>query len=155
MPPILRDASGAEAALSSVPPWAGWALPLAAVAAGWLGYGWIGLALAITVIVFWLLLQFSRALRALRDAAGRPIGQVPNAVMLHSRIERGMRLPQVLKLTRSLGEKLTAEHESFVWRDAAGDTVRVELQGGRVTAWQLSRAPADSLPPPREEGDAT
>lgn len=141
--------------MSSVPPWAGWALPLAAVAAGWVGYGWKGLALASTVIAFWLLLQFSRALRVLRDAAGRPIGQVANAVMLNARIERGMRLPQLLKLTRSLGEKVTAEHESFVWRDASGDAVFVELQGGRVTAWQLSRAPDGDVLPPREGGDAT
>ena len=141
--------------MSSIPPWAGWALPLAAVAAGWLGYGWKGLALASTVIAFWLLLQFSRALRVLRDAAGRPKGQVPNAVMLNAQIEHGMRLPQMLKLTRSLGEKLTAEHESFVWRDASGDAVFVELQGGRVTAWKLSRAPDGDVLPPREGGDAT
>jgi hypothetical protein len=42
--------------------------------------------LAVTVVVFWLLLQFSRALRVMRRPPARPVGTVPNAVMLHARL---------------------------------------------------------------------
>jgi hypothetical protein len=122
----------------------GWALVLAAMVVGFVGYGWPGLVLAITVIVFWMLLQFSRALRAMRQASGRPVGQVDNAVMLHAQLRPGLRLVEVLKLTRSLGTALhTGLHEvdeRFAWVDAAGDRVEVELHQGRVTAWQLLRA---------------
>lgn len=120
----------------------GWALALAALVVGYLGYGWRGLALAITATLFWLLLQFSRALRALRVAADRPLGQVPNAVMFNARLARGMRLPDVLRLTRSLGRQVGTDPEAFAWVDAAGDEVRVELRDGRVSAWSLTRAAA-------------
>lgn len=123
--------------------WVGWGLAAAAIAVGWASYGWPGVVLAITVIVFWLLLQFSRSLRVLRDAAGRPLGQVDNAVMLHARVHAGMRLPEVLKLTRSLGRKVGDEPvEAFTWCDAAGDEVRVELRGGKVSDVTLTRAAA-------------
>lgn len=125
-------------------PWAGWALALAAVVGGWLSYGWQGLVLALTVIVFWLLLQFSRSLRALQRAAGRPVGSVPNAVMLNAKLQAGLRLPQVLALTGSLGRKVGDDPETWAWADAAGDEVRVELHGGRVCAWKLTRAPLEA-----------
>ena len=38
-------------------PWFGWGLAAAAVASGWFGYGWPGLALAFSVIVVWLLIR--------------------------------------------------------------------------------------------------
>jgi hypothetical protein len=122
----------------------GWGLAVAAVAAGYLGYGWPGVALALSVVVFWLLLQFSRAVRAMRQAADRPIGHIDNAVMLQAKLQVGMRLLQVLKLTRSLGEKLGDDPETFAWRDAGGDTVQVELRDGRVSAVRLQRAAPDA-----------
>ena len=120
--------------------WLGWGLAAAAVAVGYAGYGWPGVVLALGVVVFWLLLQFNRALRALRLASGRPVGQVPNAVMLHARLRTGLRLTQVLALTRSLGRRIADDPETFAWRDEAGDEVQVELHDGRVTAWRLLRA---------------
>ena len=120
--------------------WLGWGLMAAAVGVGYLSYGWQGVALATTVTVFWLLLQFSRGVRALRDASGRPIGEVPNAVMLHSKLASGMRLTQVLKLTRSLGRPLSTQPEAYAWADAGGDEVQMELKDGRVTRWELKRA---------------
>lgn len=127
-------------------PVAGWALAAAAVVAGWLGYGWRGLVLALTVIVFWLLLQFSRSLRALQRAAGRPVGSVANAVMFNAKLHPGLRLPQVLALTGSLGRKVGADPESWAWADEAGDEVRVELHDGRVSAWTLTRAATAAAP---------
>ncbi|HLL10464.1 MAG TPA: hypothetical protein VK570_05365 [Rubrivivax sp.] len=127
-------------------PWLGWALALAAVVAGFWSYGWKGLVLAITAIAFWLLLQFSRALRTLRDAARAPVGSVANAVMLHSRLRTGMRLPEVLRLTGSLGRKVHATpapqdgDEAWLWADAAGDEVQLLLRDGRTHSWQLKRA---------------
>jgi hypothetical protein len=120
--------------------WLGWLLAVAAMAVGYAAYGWRGVVLGLSVVVFWLLLQFSRSLRVLRQAAGAPIGAVANAVMLQARLHAGMRLPDILKLTGSLGRKVADEPETFVWTDAGGDAVHVELQQGRVTAWQLHRS---------------
>lgn len=132
----------------------GWALAAMGVAAGWQAYGWQGVVLAVTVIVFWLLLQFSRALRVMKDAAGSPLGSVPSAVMLNAKLKEGVRLLDILKLTRSLGERVgpppaqPQDPESFRWRDAAGDTVTVELQGGVLKRWTLQRqAPAEDATP--------
>ncbi|MFY9512152.1 MAG: hypothetical protein WAQ05_14375 [Rubrivivax sp.] len=123
-------------------PWLGWALAAVAVAAGYIGYGWQGVALAVTVVVFWLLLQFSRALRVMRNAAGSPVGHTDNAVMLQSRLQPGMRMLQVVTLTRSLGQKLADEPETFAWRDAGGDAVQVILHDGVVKEVRLARAAA-------------
>jgi len=121
-------------------PAVGWALAAAAVAVGYMSYGWPGVLLAVSVVVFWLLLQFSRALRAMRTANGRPVGQVDNAVMLHAKLRTGLRLADIFKLTRSLGTVVSAEPEVFGWQDAGGDHVEVELQAGRVSRWNLHRA---------------
>jgi hypothetical protein len=121
----------------------GWGLAVAAVAAGYAGWGWRGVVLAVTVIVFWLLLQFSRALRVMRDASGRPVGHVTSAVMLNSKLGRGMRLAQVMALTGSFGQRLGEPEgtiERFAWRDEGGDEVRVQLDDGRLVHWELVRA---------------
>ena len=118
----------------------GWALAVAAVAVGYAGYGWRGVLLAVTVVVFWLLLQFSRALRVMRLAAQAPVGQVPSAVMLHAKLQAGMPLMDVVKLTRSLGRKVRDETETFAWRDESGAEVEIEFAGGRCQVWRLTRA---------------
>jgi hypothetical protein len=134
----------------------GWGLALLAFVAGYVGYGWRGVLLALTVVAFWLLLQFSRSLRVLKDAAGRPVGSVDNAVMLHAKLHEGMRLPQILKATKSLGTKIVGESnerdESFAWADAAGDSVRVQLREGRLAAWTLQRAGDRQAPGPAAPG---
>jgi hypothetical protein len=138
-PSLPRFSAKAQAAL-------GWALAVAALAAGYVSYGWPGVALALTVVVFWLLLQFSQALRTLRIASQRPVGKVPSAVMLNARLDVGMRLPKVLRLTLSLGRKVREApdgDETWAWADDNGDEVHVELQGGRVARWALHRAQAE------------
>ena len=124
----------------------GWALAIAALGLGWMQWGWQGAVLALTVIVFWLLLQFSRALRVMRQAAGAPIGHVESAVMLHAKLRRGMRLMDIIPLTRSLGQSVPGEEgtiagtvETYSWTDSAGAVVRVELVGGRLQRWELVR----------------
>ena len=121
-----------------------WGVAAAALAAGWFSYGWRGGVLALTVIVFWLLLQFSRALRALRNAGSAPVGRVASAVMLHSRLREGMTLAQVLALSGSLGERVDSRcegaDECWRWRDEGDVGVSVVFRGGRTVSWQLTRS---------------
>ena len=117
----------------------GWALAVLATAAGYWAYGWPGVALAGSVIVFWLLLQFSRAVRVMRLAANAPVGMVPSAVMLHSKLAAGMRLMKVITLTRSLGRKVRDEPETFAWADESGAEVEIEFADGRCREWRLVR----------------
>lgn len=124
--------------------WTGGLLALAALGAGWWIGGWSGGVLAVTVIVFWLLLQWGQVLRVLRQAAANPVGQVDSAVMLHSRLRAGLNLGQVLRLTRSLGQRLDSTEaglEGFEWADAGGVRVQVWLRTGRVQRWELLRGP--------------
>lgn len=121
----------------------GWTLAVLSVAVGYARYGWKGVVLAVTVIVFWLLLQFSRSLRVLRGAAGRPVGVIDNAVMLHARLHAGMRLVEILRLTHSLGRKVADNPETFAWGDAEGCEVRAEFRAGRLAASRLVRPPGD------------
>jgi hypothetical protein len=120
-------------------PIVGWALAAAALAAGWWGYGWRGLVLALTVIAFWLLLQLSRTLRVLRKAGQSPLGHVDNAVMFNAKLSAGMRLPDVIALARSLGRKVSDEPEVFAWRDGGDDEVELTFVNGRCTRWHLRR----------------
>jgi hypothetical protein len=117
----------------------GWALAGAAIAAGYWTYGWRGVVLGSSVVVFWLLLQFSRSLRVLKIAGGAPVGHVDNAVMLHSRLAAGMTLMQVLTLTRSLGQRLSENPERWAWADAGGARVELSLADGKLVSWRLLR----------------
>ena len=121
----------------------GWALAALALVAGYVGYGGPGVLLALTVIVFWLVLQFSRALRTMKRVAGRPVGAVDSVVMMHSKLHAGMRLPDILKLSGSLGRRVEsppgADTECYAWIDAGGDEVVVDLRGGVLAAWRLQR----------------
>jgi hypothetical protein len=117
----------------------GWALAGLAFVVGYIGWGWRGLVLALTVVVFWMLLQFSRTLRLLRAAADAPVGHVASAVMLHSKLRPGMRLADVIRLTGCLGLKHRDEPETFRWRDRSEAVVEIEFVQGRCTRWQLVR----------------
>ena len=146
----------------------GWALAILAVALGYGQWGWPGVALAFSVIVFWLLLQFSRALRVMRQATGAPVGHVASAVMLHAKLRAGMTLMEIIPLTRSLGQAAPGEPssqsgamETFTWTDGSGAAVRVELVAGRLRRWELQRpaqaaeapcavAPAVQVGPPEQ-----
>jgi len=119
--------------------WA-WVLAGTALVAGWFGYGWRGIVLAVSVIAFWLLLEFSRTMRVLRRAAQAPVGHVDSVVMLQSKLSEGMPLADIIKLTGSLGQKVRDEPETFAWRDGGGAAVEVELQAGRCRRWTLLRA---------------
>ena len=120
-------------------PIVGWGLATLGIAAGYVGWGWPGVVLGITVLVFWLLLQFSRSLRVLKQAAGAPVGHVGSAVMLQSKLKAGMTLSQVLPLTRSLGTKLGDAPERWGWVDPGGARISLEFEAGKLQSWALSR----------------
>jgi len=122
-------------------PWIGWALAAAALAAGWFGYGARGIALAVTVIAFWLLLQFNRLVRVMRSAAESPLGHVDNAVMLHAKLHAGLPMAKVVALTKSLGRRLDDTREVYTWTDAGGASVSITFTNGRCTSWVLARPP--------------
>jgi hypothetical protein len=121
----------------------GWSLAFAALLAGWFGYGWRGVALAFTVTVFWLLLQFSRSVRVMRTAAASPVGSVPSAVMLHSKLQAGLTMLKIVTLTRSLGRHTQEAPETWSWADASGAEVQVVFERGRCARWALMR-PAEA-----------
>lgn len=127
-------------------PLLGWGLVGAALAAGAWSYGWRGIVLALTVVAFWLLLQFSRTLRTMRLAAQRPVGSVDSAVMLQARLKPGMTMIEVLPLTRSLGSQVgELDAETYRWTDAGGSSVLAVFRNGRLLQWQLDR-PAETAP---------
>ena len=120
-------------------PMLGWVLAAAALAAGWRAYGWPGLALVLTVIAFWLLLQFNRAIRVMKNAGSAPMGQVDNAVMLNAKLRAGMPMIKVVALTRSLGRRVAENADTFIWTDAGGCDVVVTFDNGRAKTWLLNR----------------
>ena len=127
-------------------PWLGWALAAVGLAAGWRGYGWPGLALAFTVIVFWLLIQFNRSVKVMRNAAQSPVGHVDSAVMFNAGLRAGMPMIQIVTLAKSLGTRVAEAPETWAWADAGGATVTVVLDNGRCQRWSLERpAAAESL----------
>lgn len=129
----------------------GWALAVVAIAVGYVSYGWPGVALAFTVIVFWLLLQFSRTLRVMRGATDRPVGRVPSAVMFNTKLKPGLRMLDLLQMTKSLGQRVGESPEVWRWTDDGDVAVEVTFSGGRVSAWELKRPPpeGDGSPAPR------
>jgi hypothetical protein len=129
-------------------PITGWLLAAVAAVVGWLLYGWQGLLFAITLVVFWLILQFSRSVRALKNAGEAPVGHVGSAVMLNSRLNRGMTLLQVLGLTKSLGQRIAETPETWAWTDAAGISVELVFENAKLARWTLNRPeePASDSP---------
>ncbi len=134
--------------------WIVWTVAVVAIALAYARFGWQGAVAAVTLSVFWLLLQFSRVMRVLRQAGHAPMGYVESAVMLQSKLRRGLKLIDVLQLTRSLGERLDGADEPGVerwrWADSGGAEVVLTLRGGKLADWQLVRteAPAEQVVEP-------
>jgi hypothetical protein len=117
----------------------GWVLAAALAVASFEAYGWQGLALAVSVIVFWLLLQFNRAVRVMRNAGQRPVGEIANAVMFNAKLQSGLTMLQVVTRTRSLGRKVGDSEDDWVWHDSGGSSVTLHFERGRLKRWQLRR----------------
>jgi len=116
-------------------------IAIGVMVAGWQYGGWGGLALAVTMMVTYALIQLSRMLRVLRGAANREKGRVASAEALASKLKQGMGLIQVIRLTGSIGDALTPEGqqpEAFRWTDAGGASVTCEFTDGRLVAWKAT-----------------
>ena len=124
------------------------AIPLLIIgllAFAWYEYSWPGLAAVGGGLVMWLLLHWTRLMTVMKRAADRPIGWVASAVMLNAKLKPGVNLLHVTAMTRSLGERMSAEGEEperYRWTDNGGSSVTVTFKGGRVNAWDLQRPPA-------------
>ena len=117
----------------------GWILAAVLAVASFEAYGWPGLALAVSAIVFWLLLQFNRALRVMKNAADSPLGEIESAVMFHAKLERGLTMLQVVTRTRSLGKKIEGSEDDWAWQDPGGNRVSLHFERGKLRTWQLER----------------
>ncbi|UUX96329.1 hypothetical protein [Aquabacterium sp. J223] len=125
----------------------GWLLAAVLLGVGWQQYGWQGVVTAVTVIVFWLLLQFNRAMKVMRGAARSPVGHVPSAVMFNARLKRGMKMIEVVALARSLGEQVSPPAQSpevWRWTDEGGSRVVLEFQRAALVRWTLERPSAEA-----------
>lgn len=120
-------------------PIVGWILAALALAAGWRAYGWQGLVAGATLIVFWLVLQFNRSVRVMRNAGAAPIGRIDSAVMLNARLRAGMQMLQVLALTKSLGRRVAPGADVYAWADEGLGEVVVSFDHGRCKRWALNR----------------
>ncbi len=128
-------------------PIVGWALAGVALVAGWTNYGWQGVALVGSGIVFWLLLQFSRAIRAMKKASSSPKGYVASAVMLNAKLKPGLTMMQIITMTQSLGIRVRESPETWTWTDTGNSRVTVVFAGGKVKSWDLFRpAPEPDAP---------
>ena len=117
----------------------GWLLAALFAFAAWRAYDLAGLAFAASAIVFWLLLQFNRAVRVMKNAADSPVGHVASAVMFHAGLARGMTMLQIVTKTRSLGRKVEGSDDDWRWSDDGGASVLLHFERGRLRAWHLER----------------
>ena len=114
-------------------------LAVLALAAGWRLYGWPGIVMAVSVLVFWLLLQFSRSLRVMQNAGRSPVGLVPSAVMLNARLKPGMTLLDIVQVSKALGRQVSADPEVWSWADESGAVVTATLKRAKLESWHLTR----------------
>ena len=126
----------------------GWLLAALFTFAAWRAYDWAGLAFAASAIVFWLLLQFNRAVRVMKNAADSPVGHVASAVMFHAGLARGMTMLQIVTKTRSLGRKVEGSDDDWRWSDDGGASAVLRFERGRLVRWQIERPPEPEASPP-------
>jgi hypothetical protein len=126
-------------------------VPLAifgASALAYRSYGWQGIVVVVSVLVFGILLHFSRMMQVLKRAANRPIGYADSAVMLNAKLKPGATLLHVVAMTRALGllKSIKGEQpEVFEWKDGSESTVTCTFVGGKLAHHVLFRPdPAQS-----------
>ena len=122
---------------------------IALAAGAWRAGGWAGVALAVSALVLWFLLHYTRLINVMKRAADRPIGYVDSAVMLNAKLKPGSALLHVLALTRSMGERLSpegAEPEVYRWTDGTQSHVTCEFHHGKLVKWTLIRPEEGGTP---------
>ena len=131
----------------------GWLLAAVFAFAAWRAYDLAGLAFAASAIVFWLLLQFNRAVRVMKNAADSPVGHIPSAVMFHAGLARGMTMLQIVTKTRSLGRKVEGSDDDWRWSDDGGASVTLHFERGRLVRWQIDRFGEETAAAPAVHAD--
>lgn len=120
-------------------------IPLAIIggsALAYRSYGWAGIAVVVTFLVFGILLHFTRLMTILKRAANRPIGHVDSAVMLNAKLKPGATLMHVVAMTRALGLLKSAKDtqpEIFEWKDGTDSVVTCTFVGGKLASHVLVR----------------
>jgi len=112
------------------------------VAGAWQQYQWAGVAVASGAVVMWILLHFTRMVTVLSRAANRPVGHVGSAVMMNAKLKKGVNLMHVIAMTKSLGERLSAEYaqpEVFKWTDEGASFVTCTFKDGKLIQWDMTR----------------
>lgn len=105
-------------------------------------YSWAGVAAVLTVLMFGILLHFSRMMQVLKRAANRPIGYVDSAVMLNAKLKTGATLLHVIAMTRALGALQSAKGEQpevFRWTDGSQSHVTCTFVSGKLSHYELLR----------------
>ena len=116
-----------------------------AAAFAWQGYGYKGVLVVVSVLVFGVLLHFSRMMQVLKRAANRPVGHVDSAVMLNAKLKPGATLLHVVAMTRALGllkSIKNAQPEVFEWKDNTDSAVTCTFVGGKLAHHELVRPQA-------------
>ena len=117
----------------------GWTLAIAAMVLATMLYGLQGFLAALSLTVFWLLLQFSRAMRVMRRAAERPKGRVGSVVMLQSKLKKGTPMLNVVAHAGTLGDKVEGGGDDvWAWADD-GARLTLYFDNGTLSRWQLDR----------------
>lgn len=121
----------------------------------WQSAGWEGIVMTVTGLVMWLLMYFTNIMVIMRRARNNPIGYVASAVMFQSKLQEDMTHLNVIGLSRSLGERLSAkdeEPEVFLWKDSNDNRVTATFVGGKLKSWEFKRPklilPDDEAPTP-------
>ena len=113
-----------------------------AAALAYRSYGWPGIAVVMTFLVFGILLHFTRLMTILKRAANRPIGHVDSAVMLNAKLKSGVTLMHVVAMTRALGllkSAKDAQPEVFEWKDGTDSVVTCTFVNGKLSQHVLVR----------------
>jgi hypothetical protein len=134
-----------------------WAMGALLIAVAYTKYGWAGVALVVTGIMFWMLLHFTRMMTVLRRAASAPVGYVASAVMLNAKLKTGATLLHVTAMTKSLGALQTekdAQPEIYRWTDTGGSHVTGTFVAGKLTEFVLWR-PEQSADTPAATTEAS
>ena len=108
-------------------------------------YGWQGVAGAVSIVVFWVLLNFSRTMAVLKRTTHRPIGYVDSAVMLNAKLKPNATLLHVVAMTRALGLLKSVKGEQpevFEWKDGTESTVTCTFVAGKLAHHVLLRPQA-------------
>jgi hypothetical protein len=118
---------------------------LSAAALAYRSYGWKGVLVITSVLVFGILLHFSRMMQVLKRAANRPIGYVDSAVMLNAKLKPDATLLHVVAMTRALGLLKSVKGEQpevFEWKDNSESVVTCTFVGGKLAHHVLVRPQA-------------